>query len=294
MLARPAGYDELLALDVSFGIIGLIGIEGTNSYGAGLARFLTASGVPIREIIRPKRAPRRRGKSDPIDAYPAAGQALADGNDLPLAKVANGKVEHTRVLLAVRRSAMKARVAAIRQIKSLLITAPDTIRARWSHLDGDALINALAATRPGTTTIDTVAIATSHALRRLARLHQSLSVEITELDADLQLLVADIAPAMLTRKGYGVIAAATLLVTAGDGPDRLRSNASFAALGGAAPIPAGSGKTNRHRLNRGGDRQANWALHRIALVRLRRDPRTAKTRRDCAPPGKAAKTSSAA
>lgn len=274
VLATPAGYDEMLAFVVSFGSIGLIGIEGINSYGAGLARFLTASGVPIREIIRPKKAQRRRGKSDPIDAYAAAGQALADGDDLPIAKAANGKVEQIRVLLAVRRSAMKARVAAIRQIKSLLLTAPDTIRTRWSHLDGDALINTLAGSRPGTATTDTVAITTSHALRRLARRHQSMSAEIADIDTDLRVLVADIAPAMLARKGYGVITAAILLVTAGDNPDRLRSNASFAALCGAAPIPASSGKTNRHRLNRGGDRQANWAHHRIALVRLRSDPRT--------------------
>lgn len=271
--ATAAGYEQLLAFVTSFGTVDLIGVEGTNSYGAGLARFLTMSGIPIREVIRPKRSQRRRGKSDPIDAYAAAGQALADGDDLPIAKTSNGPVEQTRILLAVRRSAMKARVAAARQIKSLLITAPEPLRARWAGLDGDSLIGSLAATRPGIGT-DTVTTTTGHALRRLARRHQSLTGEISEIDADLRTLVTNTAPAMLATKGYGVITTATLVVTAGDNPERLTSNASFAALCGAAPIPASSGKTNRHRLNRGGDRQANWALHQIALVRLSSDPRT--------------------
>lgn len=271
--ATPAGYEQLLAFVVSFGVVVLIGVEGTNSYGAGLARFLSAAEIPIREVIRPKRAQRRRGKSDPIDAYAAAQQALADGDNLPIAKTANGSVEQIRVLLTVRRSAMKARVAAIRQIKSLLITAPETIRARWSHLDGETLIEAIATTRPGNST-ETVATTTGHGLRRLARRHQSLSAEIADIDMDLRILVADAAPALLASKGYGVITSATLMVTAGDNPDRLRSEASFAALCGASPIPASSGKTNRFRLNRGGDRQANWALHQIALVRLATDSRT--------------------
>lgn len=271
--ATPDGYERLLGFVSSFGQVALIGIEGTNSYGAGLARFLAVAGVAIREVIRPKRAQRRRGKSDPIDAYAAAQQALAEPEALPVAKTADGPVEQIRVLMAVRRSAMKARVAAHRQITSLLITAPDTVRTRFAHLDGDRLIDTLAATRPGPA-VDTVTAAAGQALRRLARRHQALTDEITEIDAELHVLVARIAPTMLATPGFGVITTATLLITAGDNPDRLRSEAAFAALCGAAPIPASSGKTTRHRLNRGGDRQGNWALHQIALVRLSTDPRT--------------------
>lgn len=271
--ANPAGYDQLLAFVASFGRTRLIGIEGTGSYGAGLARHLAADGVAIREVIRPKRAQRRRGKSDPIDAYAAAQQVLADPEALPTAKTGEGTVEQIRVLLSVRRSAVKARVAVIRQIKSLLVTAPEPIRARWGRLGQSDLITTLASTRPGPAT-DSVATATGQALRRLARRHQYLTIEITELEDDLRHLVDHAGPAMVATKGYGVITSATLLVTAGSNPDRLRSEASFAALCGAAPIPASSGKTNRHRLNRGGDRQANWALHQIALVRLSNDQRT--------------------
>lgn len=130
MATTPAGYLQLLGFVRSFGVIMLIGIEGTNSYGAGLARFPAAAGVPIREVIRPKRAQRRRGKSDPTDAYAAAQQALADPENLPVAKTGDGHVEQIRVLLAARRSAMKVPVAALRQVKSLLITAPELVRAR--------------------------------------------------------------------------------------------------------------------------------------------------------------------
>jgi len=271
--ATPAGYEQLHGFVASFGAIALVGIEGTNSYGAGLARYLAAADVTIREVIRPKRAQRRRGKSDPIDAYAAAQQALAEPDTLPIAKTSDGPVEQIRVLMAVRRSAMKARIAAHRQITSLLITAPDAVRTRFATLDSDPLIDTLAATRPGPA-VNSVTAATGQALRRLARRHQDLTAEITDIDAELRVLTTQSAPAMLATKGFGVITTATLLITAGDNPARLRTEASFAALCGAAPIPASSGKTTRHRLNRGGDRQANWALHQIALVRLSTDPRT--------------------
>ena len=271
--ATPAGYDQLHDFVRSHGRIRMIGIEGTGSYGAGLARALRAAGAPIREVIRPKRSQRRRGKSDPIDAYAAAGRALAEADALPVAKTGTGPCEQIRVLLVERRSAMKARVAAHRQITALLTTAPDAVRTRFARLSGGELINALARTRPAPAT-DTPASATARALRRLARRHQILTDEITDIDTELRALTARAAPTMLATKGYGVITTATLLVTAGDNPDRIRTEASFAALCGAAPIPASSGKTNRHRLNRGGDRQANWALHQIALVRLSSDPRT--------------------
>lgn len=271
--ATAAGYEQALAFARSFGVIDLVGIEGTSSYGAGLARYLMGMGVQIREVVRPRRAQRRRGKSDSIDAYAAAGQALAEPESLPRAKTGDGEVEQIRVLLTVRRSAVKARVAVIRQIKSLLITAPEPVRTRWAGLNVRCLVEALATTRPGPATA-TVTTATGHGLRRLARRYQYLTSEITELEQDLRVLIDHAAPAMIATKGYGVITTATLLVTAGANVERLRSEASFSALCGASPIPASSGKTNRYRLNRGGDRQANWALHQIALVRLSNDERT--------------------
>ncbi|MEX5271546.1 IS110 family transposase [Kocuria sabuli] len=271
--ARTEGYEQLLAFIRSFGSTRLVGIEGTSSYGAGRARYLMSQGVDIREVVRPRRAQRRHGKSDPIDAYAASAQALAEPETLPMAKTGAGIIEQIRVLLGVRRSAIKARVAVIRQIRSMLITAPEAIRSRWEGLNERCLVESLASTRPGRAT-DLVTTATGHALRRLARRHQFLTVEITELEDELRILVGRAAPAMIVTKGYGVITTATLLVTAGANPDRLRSEGSFAALCGASPIPASSGRTNRHRLNRGGDRQANWALHQIALVRLSNDERT--------------------
>ena len=272
--ATPAGYDRLHDFVRSHGRIRMIGIEGTGSYGAGLARALRAAGAPIREVIRPKRSQRRRGKSDPIDAYAAAGRALAEADALPVAKTGTGPCEQIRVLLAWRRSAMKARVAAHRQITALPATAPDAVRTRPapSQRGGGSSTPwpARAPPRPPTAP----ASATARALRRLARRHRILTDEIADIDTELRALTARAAPTMLATKGYGVITTATLLVTAGDNPGRIRTEASFAALCGAAPIPASSGKTNRHRLNRGGDRQANWALHQIALVRLSSDPRT--------------------
>lgn len=246
--ATAAGYDRLLTYLGSLGNIQLVGIEGTSSYGAGLARHLRERRVDIREIIRPRRSQRRRGKSDPIDAYAAAQQVLADPESLPAAKSGDGLVEQVRVLLTVRRSAVKARVAVIRQIKSLLVTAPEEIRTWWSRVSEHDVIADLAATRPCAPTAS-VDAATGHALRRLARRHRYLTSEIEELEEDLRELVSTVAPAMIATKGFAVITTATLLVTAGSNPERLRSESSFAALCGASPIPASSGKTNRFRLN---------------------------------------------
>jgi len=239
--ATPAGYEQLLGFVASFGTTVLIGVEGTNSYGAGLARYLTGNGVTIREVIRPKRAQRRRGKSDPIDAYAAAQQALAEPDTLPIAKTSDGPVEQIRVLMAVRRSAMKARVAAHRQIASLLITAPDTVRTRFAHLDSDGLIDTLAATRPGPAT-DTVTTATGQAVRRLARRHQNLTAEIAEIDAELRVLTTQSAPAMLATKGFGVITTATLLTTAGDTPTGSTQKRPSPRSAASPPSPPAPGK----------------------------------------------------
>ncbi|MBS1674907.1 MAG: IS110 family transposase [Actinobacteria bacterium] len=267
----PAGYAALLAFLISFGILLRVGIEGTGSYGAGLARFLRGEDIELAEVIRPNRQIRRmRGKSDPIDAYAAAATALAEPG-LPVPKTADGTVEAIRQLLVARRSAVKARTAAQVQIKTLLITAPDQVRMKYRGMTDTALITTLSHTRGND---DTTVDATLRALRSLARRHQHLASEITDLDQALETLVTDTNPALAATKGVGPVTAAQLLVTAGDNPHRLRSEAAFAALCGVSPIPASSGKTTRHRLNQGGDRQANAALHRIALVRMTYETRT--------------------
>ncbi len=270
--ATPAGHGAIAAFIASFGQIVRVGVEGTGSYGAALSRSLRSEGVTVAEVIRPKRIQRRRGKSDPIDAYAAAEQALAN-HDLPIPKDGDGVVEQIRVVLSVRRSAVKARANTMRQIKSLLVSAPDTLRSRWRLATNLELIAGLANTRPDAATMSVTA-ATSVALRTLARRHQHLTDEVTGLDADLTVLVEQASPELAAAFGIGTTTAAQLLVTAGDNPERLRSESAFAALCGVAPIPASSGKTNRHRLNRGGDREANCALHTIALVRMSHDQRT--------------------
>lgn len=266
--ATGPGYRALLEFVVSFGMIVRVGIEGTGSYGAGLSRHLRQAGVAVVEVIRPNRQQRRlRGKSDPEDAYAAAQDALAQ-NRHPIPKSGDGPVEGIRYLLTARRSAVKARTAAQVQLKTLLVTAPETLRSRFRDSTDKDLIAGLAASRPSAE--DPI----PWALRSLARRHQHLTREIDDLQDAMVVLVTAVNPALAATKGIGTITAAQLLVTAGDNPDRLRSEASFAALAGASPIPASSGKTTRHRLNRGGDRQANAALHRIALVRMTYEPRT--------------------
>lgn len=267
----PAGYAALLAFLISFGQLLRVGIEGTGSYGAGLTRFLRGQSVEVAEVIRPNRQIRRmRGKSDPIDAYAAAATVLAEP-DLPVPKTADGVVEAIRQLMVARRSAVKARTAAQVQIKTLLVTAPDPVRAKYRGMTDNALITALSRTRGSE---DASADAALHALRSLARRHQHLTAETADLDQSLDRLVTAANPGLAATKGVGPVTAAQLLVTAGDNPDRLRSEAAFAALCGVSPIPASSGKTTRHRLNQGGDRHANAALHRIALVRMSYEQRT--------------------
>jgi transposase len=245
-------------------------VEGTGAYGAALSRFLRSEVV---EVDRPDRKTRRaKGKSDPVDAYAAALAALS-GRAAGIPKSRDGKVEAIRALRVARRSAVKARTQAINQLRALLLTGPAELREQLRDLTAGALIETCARLRPTTDLADPVQ-ATKAALRRLARRHQQLSEEIRELDAELAPLVTARAPELLALPGVGIEVAGQLLVTAGDNPDRLRSEAAFAHLCGVAPIPASSGRTHRHRLNRGGDRAANTALHTIALSRLRWDPRT--------------------
>lgn len=258
----------------SFGTVTVIGVEGTGAYGAGLARHLREQGMSLAEIDRPNRKTRRfQGKSDPIDAIQAAKAALAaDRTGTP--KQRDGRVEALRCLRVARRSAVDQRADTQRQMKALIVTAPDDLRTQLRGLPVKKLITTCATLRPDHTHAHDPATATMIALRCLARRHQQLTAEISDLDELLQPLVAAINPGLLAAYGLGPDTAGQLLVTAGENHDRLGSEAAFAMLCGAAPIPASSGKTHRHRLNRGGDRQANAALHRIAVVRLRWDPRT--------------------
>ncbi|MFJ3337762.1 transposase, partial [Streptomyces sp. NPDC086766] len=225
------------------------------------------------DVDRPDRKARRaNGKSDAVDAY-AAATAVLSGRANGRPKSRNGIVEAIRFLRVVRRSAIKSRTQTINQIRTLIISAPAEVRERLRGLPTYQLIAQLARSRPGTDLADpTCAVRT--ALRRLSRRYQHLTEEISEADAELGPLVAHAAPGLVELVGVGTETAAQLLITAGDNPDRLKSEASFAHLCGASPISASSGRTNRHRLNRGGDRQANHALHTIALVRMRYDPRT--------------------
>lgn len=268
-----SGYQALAGFITCHGPLLRVGVEGTNSYGAGLSRHLQAAGVAVVEVIRPKRQVRRmRGKSDEIDAYAAAHTALAD-TDTACPKTGTGTAEALRVTVAARRSAVKARSEATQQIKSLLVTAPEVIRAENRGLSTVRLVARLAVTRRHAAD-DPVAAATRTSLKRIAARCVQLDTEIADYDCDLARLVTQANPAMLQTAGVGVVTAAQLIATAGDNPQRITSEAAFALICGAAPIPASSGKTNRFRLNRGGDRNANSALHHIAIVRLKTDPAT--------------------
>ncbi len=269
----PAGYVQLLAWLLSFGLLDAVGIEGTGTYGAGLARFLAAEGVRLVEVDRPDRAARRlQGKSDPVDAE-AAARAVLSGRAKGTPKSRDGIIEAIRVLQIVYRSAVRDRTAATNRFQALVVSAPADIRAdlqqqppqqrierarRWRDRDGD----------------DTAARATRQALRELARRIHLLDEQATRIEAELDELTEQAAPGLRDLVGVGVHTAARLLVAVGDNPERIHSEAAFAHLCGVAPIRASSGKTTRHRLNRGGDRSANHALWQIVMVRRLYDERT--------------------
>jgi transposase len=267
------GYRNLLRWAERFGPVRCAGVEGTGSYGAGLARHLKDVGIPVVEVERPKRRHlKRNGKSDPKDAEAAARAVLA-GEAAGVPKSADGKVEMIRTLRSARRSAVKARVHAANQLQAMLVTAPEGLRRRLGGLPTKELVTLAARFRPGAHPED-VEEATRSALRSVARRHQVLSEEIAALDVQLQRLVAEAAPELVLLPGVGTNHAATLLVLAGDNPERLRSEASFASLCGVSPVEASSGKVVRHRLNRGGNRDANRALHMVCVVRMGSDRRT--------------------
>ena len=271
--ADAAGYEELLGWLASFGAVALVGVEGTGSWGVGLARFLHDQEVETVEVDRPNRQKRRKvGKSDPIDAEAAARAALS-GEASVTPKTRNGPVEQMRVLLVARRSARSQRIQTLNQLRHLVLCGPEPIRIRFKDRYKTGLVSEAAAMRPHNGS-DPVTFTTNVVIRNLARRIQHLNTEMASIDHMLSGLVAATAPSLLELHGVGLDSAATLLVTAGDNPDRLRSEGSWAHLCGVAPLPASTGKTPRHRLNRGGDRQANAALYRIVLTRMSNHPET--------------------
>jgi transposase len=263
----PTGYQDLLAWARGLGQVQAWGVEGTGSYGAGLARYLHKAGQVVLEVNRPDRAARRRrGKSDPVDAE-AAARAVQAGEVTIVPKAADGQVEMLRSLRVARTTAMRARTQAVNALRSLLVTAPAELREQLRGRSVVRLVRVAATLDPGRLTSPTAAAML--ALRTLARRYQALDTEITALDSELDRLTATAAPRLLALFGVGPDVASALLIAAGDNPRRLRSEAAFSMLCGSSPIEASSGKTTRHRLNRGGDRQANAALYRIVIVRLR-------------------------
>lgn len=272
--ADAAGYRQLRLWIGTFGTVVAVGVEGTGTYGAGLARDLSAHGVRVVEVDRPDRRIRRsKGKSDPIDAIAAARGVLA-GTSTGIPKTRTGPVEAIRVLRVARRGAIKARTAAINQIHGLVIAAPEDLRAGLGDLTTGQLINRAAAFRVDHARVNEPMTATKTALRSVARRVQDLDEEIQHLDSAITEIIAALAPTTLALRGVGPQVAAQLVVTVGDNPERLRSDAALAHLCGVSPLPVSSGRTDRHRLNRAGDRQANNALYTVVLSRMHYDPAT--------------------
>ena len=269
--ATPDGYQQLLRLADRHDGQRVWAIEGTGGYGAGLTRFLAAHQEQVVELDRPKRAARRHGaKSDPLDATRAAREAL--GRDQHAQPRASGHRAALSVRLAARRSAVQAATDAQRQLHALVVAAPDTLRERLRGLTTPRLVTTCGRLRLRATW-DVETIATAASLRTGARRIQLLNTEIADHTRAITALVRAWRPDLLSRCGVGPIVAAVVLCVWSH-PGRCPSDAAFAMLGGAAPIPASSGQTVRVRLNRSGDRQLNQALHLVVLTRLRYDPAT--------------------
>ncbi len=268
------GYLLLIAWMREFGCLERVGVECTGSYGAGLTRYLAKAGIPVYEVTQPDKGLRRaRGKDDDLDAIAAARAALT-GQRVRIAKDRTGSVEALRVLRTTRTTAVRCRRATLQQLHNTIVAAPDHVREQFRHQTRMELLRNLSASRPDRGGFRDEATATRIALKSLARRILELTDEVYELDAMISPLVTELAPGLLALAGVGVSSAGQFLVTAGDNPQRLGSESSFAMLCGASPIPASSGKTSRHRLNRGGNRQANSALHMVVISRMRLDPRT--------------------
>lgn len=268
------GYKQMLAWMCSFGQLQKIGIECTGTYGAGLLRYVQCAGVEVLEVTAPDKSDRRkRGKDDDLDAQNAAHAAFT-GKRTVTPKSRDGMIESLRVLKACRKTAIAARKVALQLIQTTIVCAPDELREVLRQMTRMQLIRTLAAWRPDLSDYRNVVSAYRIALKSLGRRYLELHDEIADLDVMIGAIVNELAPSLVARNSIGPESAAQLLLTAGDNSERLHSEASFAALCGVSPVPASSGKVTRHRLNRGGDRAANSALHIIAIGRLRTDPRT--------------------
>ena len=262
-----SGYLQLLRFAQALGEPAFA-LEGAGSYGAGLARVLVAAGLPVYEVERPYRRERRRGKNDLLDAGRAAARLL-NGQGLSGLRGGGQARENLRLLLLERRSALRAHTATLNQLHAIVVTGPAELRERLKGLPGDKLARRCLRLHSGNESDQTLV----SVLRRLARRAVMLSAELDELAAELERIVSLLAPELLNECGVGPVCAAQLVVSSGD-PSRMRSEASFAALAGTSPVEASSGQTRRHRLNRGGDRQLNSALHVIARTRSRCHPET--------------------
>jgi len=266
--ANRTGYQALEAWASALGSIRTIGIEGTGSYGAGLSRYLREQGHVVLEVNRPNRQLRRqKGKSDTVDAESAARAVLSDqATSCP--KSGTSSVEMIRHLKVARDTAVKGRSQAMQTLKAIIVSAPAALRERFDAIQGKmTLIRRLAALRPAVMT--SVTASAKMALRAIARRWLALDAEIREHDAHLEALIAACAPQLVEAHGIATGTAAEMLLLVGDNSERIKSEAAFAKMCGACPIPASSGKTNRYRLNRGGNRQANAALYRVVIVRMR-------------------------
>ncbi|WP_298089719.1 IS110 family transposase [uncultured Sphingomonas sp.] len=267
------GYHQVAAWATGHGAVAAFGIEGTGSYGAGLTRALTAMDVRVIEVGRVNRQLRRRhGKTDTVDAESAARAVLAgDADGKP--EFGDGIVEMIRHLKIARDTAIKARTQAMVTLKNLLVNAPQALCERFIGIIGKmTLVRQLAALRPDMP-VSTTASA-KMALRALEHRWLMLDAEIKEHEGVLEQLVRARAPALMEAPGVSTGTIADMLVVLGDNPQRIRSEAGFAKLCGVCPVPASSGKTSRHRLNRGGNHRADAALYRVALVRIRHNPPT--------------------
>ena len=269
-----AGYRAMLRWFADYGELVRVGVEQTGSYGAGLTRHLALAGVPVLEVTGPDPAARRaRGKDDTLDAISAAKAALT-GQRVAVAKDRSGQIEALRVLRTTRKTAVKCRRATLQQLRNTIVAAPEEVRDQLRNLTQMQLLRTCAAWRPDSLAFRDPVTATKIACKSLARRLLDLGDEIADLDTLIEPLVSELAPGLLELEGVGTHNAAELLVCAGDNPQRLTSEAGFSMLCGASPIPASSGKTTRHRLNLGGNRDANSALHMIVVCRMRRDQRT--------------------
>lgn len=271
--ANPRGYLELERWSRSLGDVAAFGIEGTGSYGAGLSRSLIKQGHKVVEVTRPNRVLRySQGKSDSLDAEGAA-RSVLNGQATAMPKTQTGSCEMIRHLKIARDTAVKCRSQAMVTLKTLIINAPADLRDALNEIKGKiGLIRHIAAFRPGEITSTTASV--KAALRALARRWLVLHEEIQAHDKELEHLVAARAPSLIASHGIATMTVAEMLILVGDDPTRIRSEAALAKLCGVCPIPASSGKTHRFRLNRGGNRQANAALYRVAIVRMRNHPPT--------------------